>query len=356
MNRYRVGIVGATGLVGQRLVERLDRHPWFELRALAASDRSAGKPYDEAANWQLPGGGPPAAFAQLRVRRCRVDELDDCDLVLSALDAEIARELEPAIAGAGIPVVSNSSAFRQHAEVPLVVPEVNPSHLELIDGPRRRDGGYIVTNPNCSTTGLVVALAPLHRAFGVSQVVVTTMQAASGAGLAGPTALQLLDNVLPHIPGEEQKMEREVGKILGRVEAARIEPAPLVVSAHCHRVPTIDGHLEAVSVKLAVGADLDAVRGALLDFRGAIEPGSLPSAKARPLLVRDEDDRPQPRLDRDEGSGMTVVVGRLRRCPVLDLRFVVLSHNTVRGAAGGTLLNAELLAARELLPRRGGAA
>jgi aspartate-semialdehyde dehydrogenase len=237
--------------------------------------------------------------------------------------------------------------------VPLIVPEVNATHLSLIDEPRRRNGGgFIVTNPNCSTTGLVVALAPLHRAFGLRSVVVSTMQAASGAGLAGPSALQLLANVLPYIPGEEEKIEQEVGKIFGRVEGAEVARQSIAVSAHCHRVPTVDGHLEAVSVELEREADLPAVRAAMDGFRGELEPGSLPSATHRPLVVRDEPDRPQPRLDCDAGNGMTVVVGRLRPCPVLDFRFVVLSHNTIRGAAGGTLLNAELLAAHDLLPGR----
>jgi aspartate-semialdehyde dehydrogenase len=356
MRTYQVGILGATGLVGQRLIELLTDHPWFRIRVLAASDRSAGKPYAEAASWQL-AGRPATAIGRMVVRPCRVEELGSCDLVFSALDTAVAQQLEPRVAEAGLPVISNSSAFRQHAEVPLIVPEVNATHLSLIEDARRRnDGGFIVTNPNCSTTGLVVALAPLHRAFGLRNVVVSTMQAVSGAGLAGPSALQLLANVVPYIPGEEEKMEQEVGKILGRVDGVAVARQSIAVSAHCHRVPTIDGHLEAVSVGFERRTDLAAVRSAMDEFRGELEPGVLPSATHRPLVVRDEPDRPQPRLDCDAGNGMTVVVGRLRPCPVLDFRFVVLSHNTIRGAAGGALLNAELLAARDLLPTKGSAA
>jgi aspartate-semialdehyde dehydrogenase len=355
MEPYRVGILGATGLVGQRLVERLDGHPWFRVTALAASERSAGRPYSDAVNWRL-SDDPPNAVKGLVVRRCLPEELQDCDLVLSALDAPVAHDVEPRFAAAGFPVISNSSAFRQHEEVPLLVPEVNASHLDLIEQPSRRNaGGYIVTNPNCSTTGLVLAIAPLDRVFGVDRLVVATLQAVSGAGIEGPRALDLLDNVIPCIPGEEEKLEREMGKLLGKLEGSRLRRAELAVSAHCHRVPTIDGHLEAVSIGLKRSADPKEVAAALREFRGETAEDDLPSGTARPIVVRDEPDRPQPRLDRDCGEGMSVVVGRIRPCPVLDVRLVLLSHNTVRGAAGGTLLNAELLASRGRLPRRNGA-
>jgi len=354
MRTYNVGILGATGLVGQRLIDLLERHPWFRIGVLAASERSSGKTYGEAVRWRLPGA-PSPEIGRVVVATCDAKALTNCDLVLSALDATIARKVEARLAEAGVPVVSNSSAFRQHDEVPLIVPEVNAEHLSLADGPRaRNDGGFIVTNPNCSATGLVVALAPLHRAFGVESVVVSTMQAVSGAGLGGPSALEMVDNVIPWIPGEEEKMEPEIRKILGRVEAGRPAPEPLRVSAHCHRVPTIDGHLEAVSVKLGQRVGLPAIREAMERFGADDEIAALPTSTPRPLVVRDEPDRPQPRLDRDAGRGMTVVVGRLRPCEVLDVKFVVLSHNTLRGAAGGTLLNAELLASRGLLARQEG--
>ena len=348
---YGVGVLGATGMVGQRLVQLLTDHPWFELRALAASERSAGRTYGEAVRWRLSEAPPPHAAA-LSVVNCRVEELEDCDLVFSGLDAEVARDVEPRFVEAGFSVVSNSSALRGHAAVPLVIPEVNPGHLDLLAQPRETGRGIVVTNPNCSTTGLALVLAPLHRALGVRRVVVTTFQAISGAGHQGPRALDLVDNVVPFIPGEEEKIERELGKILGRVERGAIVPASITVSAHCHRVATVDGHLEAVSMELEQPAPPEQIASLLAGFRGEIAPLGLPSAPERPIVVRAEPDRPQPRLDRDCGGGMSVVVGRIRRCPVLGTKLELLSHNTVRGAAGGTLLNAELLAANELLPRR----
>lgn len=351
MTPFAVGILGATGMVGQRLIERLEGHPWFRVVALCGSDRSAGKPYAEAARWSV-SADPPAAVAALIVRSCNPAELGDCDLVFSGLDAASGTIHESACAAAGLAVVSNSSAHRRDPDVPLLIPEVNADHLGLIDAQRRRTAGYIVTNPNCSVTGLALALAPLHLEFGVLRVVVSTMQALSGAGLDGPNALEMTDNVLPFIPGEEDKMETELAKIFGRASNGSIEPDPVRVSAHCHRVATLDGHLEAVSVELQRPATAGSAAEALRAFRGAIEGLGLPSAPARPIVVRSEDDRPQPRRDRDAGGGMSVVVGRIRPCPVLSLRMVLLAHNTIRGAAGATVLNAELLAARGLLPRR----
>jgi aspartate-semialdehyde dehydrogenase len=352
MHTLRVGILGATGLVGQRLVARLVDHPWFRVAAVAASERSAGQRYARAASWRL-SARPPDSVADLEVRRCDPRELDDCDLVLSALDTAVARELEPRFAEAGFPVISNSSAFRQDEAVPLVVPEVNPDHLGLLGAPRAARGGFIVTNPNCSVTGLAVALAPLHRDFGVRRIVVSTMQALSGAGVEGPRALDVVDNVIPYIAGEEEKIELELGKLLGRLEHGRVQRAEIAVSAHCHRVATLDGHLEAVSLGLERRASLEELTRSLTSFRSALAEEGLPSAQGAPIVVREEPDRPQPRLDRDCGDGMNVVVGRIRPCNVLDFRLLVLSHNAVRGAAGGTLLNAELLAARGwLVPRR----
>jgi aspartate-semialdehyde dehydrogenase len=349
--RYRVGVLGATGLVGQRLVERLHRHPWFGVSALAASERSAGSRYGECVRWRL-GGEPPAWAADLRVRPCRPDALEDCDLVLSALDGRTGAEVEPAFRDAGISVVSNSAALRMHPDVPLLVPEINAGHLDLLAARRTPGAGAVVTNPNCSVAGLVMALAPLHRAFGVRRVVVTTLQAVSGAGLGGPGALELVDNVLPFIEGEEEKIEREVQKILGVVEEGVIRPAPIDVSAHCHRVAVQDGHLEAVSIELERRAGPAEAAATLRRFRSDLAGLALPSAAGEPLVVREEPDRPQPRLDRDTGGGMSVVVGRVRDCPVLGLKLELLSHNAVRGAAGAALLNAELLAARGLLVRR----
>jgi aspartate-semialdehyde dehydrogenase len=355
MRQYQVGILGATGLVGQRLVQRLARHPWFRITALAASERSTGIDYAAAAPWRL-SEPPPDEVAGMTVRACRVADLDDCDLVFSALDAKAAATIESRFAAAGFAVISNSSAFRNHADVPLIIPEVNAGHLDLVKGQSRRyDGGFIVTNPNCSVAGLAVVLAPLHRAFGVRRLVVATLQAASGAGADGPSALDLLDNVLPYIPNEEDKLEKELCKILGTFREGGVESAPITLSAHCHRVPTVDGHLEAVSLELCKPAAVEDVIASLKDFQGEIADMQLPSAVSPLIVVRSEKDRPQPRLDRNEGGGMSVVVGRIRPCPVLGLKLELLSHNAIRGAAGGTILNAELLAARKLLPRRASA-
>lgn len=349
MRPYAVGIAGATGLVGQRLVAGLAEHPWFRLVAVGASERSSGAAYADATRWMLPDPIPEKA-ATLVVSGCAPEDFSECDLVLSALDAPIARDVEPRLSSRGLAVVSNSSAFRMAPDVPLLVPEVNGKAVVRIAA--RAASGYIVTNPNCSVTGLALALAPLDRAYGVRRVVVTTLQAVSGAGLSGPRAVEILDNVVPYIAGEEDKIEVELGKILGGANAARFVPADIAVSAHCHRVPTLDGHLEAVSVELEKKPTPEEAVLTLASFRGDIEGLGLPTAPALPVVVRSEPDRPQPRLDRDCGGGMSAVVGRVRSCPVLTLRFVVLSHNMVRGAAGGALLNAELLAARELLPRR----
>jgi len=350
--RYRVGVLGATGLVGQRLVSHLEDHPWFQVVALAASDRSVGLSYREAARWSLPVDAPPRLWDQ-KVRACRPDELKECDFVLSALTSQVAREVERAFAGAGFAVISNSSAHRQAPDVPLLVPEVNADHLAMVESQRRGSGGgFIVTNPNCSVAGLIMALAPLHRAFGVRRLVVSTLQALSGAGTDGPRALELVDNVVPWIPGEEEKFEQETRKMLGSVEGGKFIPADMRVSAHCHRVATLDGHLQAVSVELASKATVQQASRVLSEFRGDVAELELPSSPERPILVLEEPDRPQPRLDRDRGDGMSVVVGRLRTCPVFNLRFELLVHNAVRGAAGAASLNAELLAAREMLPRR----
>ena len=345
---YRVGIAGATGLVGQRLISRLAGHPWFRIERLGASERSAGRRYREAARWLLPEPIHEAA-ADLIVTGCAPADFSECDVVISALDTATGRTVEPALAASGLAVVSNSSAMRLDPGVPLLVPEINAAHVDRLTRPSG-SRGFVVTNPNCSVTGLAIALAPLHRAFCVRRVVVTTLQAVSGAGLEGPRSIELLDNVIPYIAGEEEKIEVELAKILGHADATGFTPAAIDVAAHCHRVNTLDGHLEAVSVELSRRPSVEEAIAALETFEGDVAGLSLPSAPARPIVVRREPDRPQTRLDRDTGGGMSVVVGRVRPCPVLTLRLVVLSHNTVRGAAGGAILNAELLAARGLLP------
>ncbi len=341
-SKIPVAILGATGAVGQRLVEMLDGHPWFELTELVASDRSAGRLYGEAVDWRLPGS-PPEPAGRIRVQT--LEQLPRSRLLLSALDAAVAVDAEDQLARRGYAVVTNSSSHRMDPEVPLVIPEVNASHLDVLQGVQSGGGGFIVANPNCSTIGLVLALKPLWDRFGVSQVQVTTMQAISGAGLDGLSAGMIADNVLPHIPGEEEKLEAEPGKILGRWEGSFL-PADLAVSAACHRVAVLDGHLAAVSVKLRSAATVQEVADALAFFRAAPEVAALPSSPPFPVQLHCRPDRPQPRLDRGAGGGMTVAVGRVRECPVLDFKFTVLTHNLVRGAAGAALLNAELLVAR----------
>jgi aspartate-semialdehyde dehydrogenase len=331
--------------VGQRFVQLLEGHPQFTVTALAASDRSVGKPYAEACVWRLPGD-IPRHVRSLPVLPPRPPL--DCDVVFSSLPAEAAREPEGCFAEGGYPVISNSSSYRMDPGVPLLVPEVNGDHIEIL---RRRDGnGYIVTNPNCSAIGIALALAPLHQRFGIVAVIVTTLQAISGAGYPGVPAMDITDNVVPFIASEEEKIERETQKVLGRLKGAAFEPAGFPVSAQVHRVNVQDGHIAAIRVKLGKKAALGEVREALASFSGVPQTLKLHSAPERPIVVRDEPDRPQPRLDRDTGRGMTVTVGRVFPDGVLDYRFVALSHNTIRGAAGAAILNAELLVAKGLLP------
>jgi aspartate-semialdehyde dehydrogenase len=347
--KLRVGVLGATGLVGQRLVHMLRDHPDFEVSALAASDRSEGKRYADACTWRLPFD-MPASVAEIRVGPCEPPL--DCDLVVASLPSDIAVEAEAAFAAAGYPVISNSSAYRMADDVPLVVPEINPDHVKLVEEQKRRRGydrGFILTNPNCSTIALVLALAPLQQRFGLEAVVVTTMQAISGAGYPGVPSLDVVDNVYPYIGGEEEKVESEPQKILGRFAAGRIEHAPIRISAQCNRVNVQDGHLASVCVKFSRPAGVAEVREALTTYRGLPQELRLPTAPERPVVVRDEKDRPQPRLDRDAEGGMATVVGRIAPDAVLDVKFTLLGHNTIRGAAGAALLNAELLVAQGLL-------
>lgn len=348
-SRVRVGILGATGMVGQRFVQMLASHPGFVVTALAASDRSQGKPYGEACTWRLAGDMP--AFVKSMVVQAPQPPLD-CDVVLSSLPSDVARAAEETFAKAGYPVISNASSFRMDADVPLLIPEINSEHLEVLGRQRKQRGfrdGYIVTNPNCSTIIMALALAPLHARFGIEAVVATTLQAISGAGYPGVPSLDVVDNVLPFIDGEEAKMEREARKILGRLKAGAFEDASFAVSAQCHRVNVADGHVVALRVKLAQRASIEQMREAFAGYRSVPQELGLPTAPEHPVLVREEKDRPQPRMDRDAGGGMSVTVGRLQPDKVLDYRFVVLGHNTIRGAAGAALLNAELLLARGLI-------
>jgi aspartate-semialdehyde dehydrogenase len=343
-----VAVLGATGMVGQRLVAALAGHPWFELRELAASERRSGAAYGQSVDWKLAEPLPEGAAA-LSMRSPRPREVG-APLVFSALDASVAGEVEDAFADDGRAVVSNARSHRFTDDVPLVIPEVNPDHLDLIPVQRRRRRGFVVTNPNCSTIALALGLAPLHRAAGLERIVVTTLQAASGAGYPGVPSMDLIDNAVPGIRGEEDKIEREPLKIFGAVVGERIEPAGMTVSSHTHRVPVSDGHLMAVSLSTSAPLTAEEARSALDGFRGEPQERQLPSAPDAPVLLVDGEDRPQPRLDRGAGGGMSVVVGRVRPCPVLGLRLELLGHNTLRGAAGGTLLLAELVVARGLMP------
>jgi aspartate-semialdehyde dehydrogenase len=346
MERRKVGILGATGMVGQRFIQLLNHHPWFEISWLAASDRSAGKTYGEACKWKLETPMPPkiaAMTVQPNVPEGTVGELPK--IIFAALDADIARELEPKFAAAGCAVISNSSAFRMAKDVPLVVPEVNADHLSMIEAQswRKESGGYIVTNPNCSTIGLVLALKPLEERFGIESIFVSTMQAVSGAGYPGVPSLDILGNVVPYIKNEEEKMQEEVGKLLGRLSGAHVEMLDAKVSAHCNRVAVEDGHTECVSIKLRTKATREEILAVWSEF-APLDSAHLPTAPDQPIEYDASVDRPQPRLDRMRGNGMAATVGRLRECPLLDWKFVVLSHNTIRGAAGAAILNAEVLA------------
>ncbi|HZI89203.1 MAG TPA: aspartate-semialdehyde dehydrogenase [Candidatus Polarisedimenticolia bacterium] len=337
-----MGVLGATGTVGQRFIQLLENHPWFYVAEVMASDQSAGKTYGEAigTRWKLTTPLPPAV-AKLRVKGAS-DSLKS-PILFSSMDASVAGELEDKYARAGHLVFSNSRNHRLDPQVPLLIPEVNRDHIELLDRQKFANGGGILTNPNCSAIVLVMALAPLHREFGVESLIVTTFQATSGAGYPGVPSLDILGNVIPYIPGEEPKMEAETNKILGRLGKKGIDSAGIAVSPSCHRVPVLDGHLMAVSVKLRTRASQKRLIAAWNEFR-PLQKLALPSAPATPIQVRAEDDRPQTRLDVDYAEGMGITVGRIRPCPVLDWKFDALGHNTIRGAAGASILNAELLA------------
>lgn len=352
MERRRVGILGATGMVGQRFIQLLNNHPWFEIAWLAASERSEGKTYGEACRWKL-DTPMPARIAAMTVMPNVPEGTPAGDLpkiIFAALDADVARELEPKFAVVGCAVVSNSSAFRMVEDVPLVIPEVNADHLALIERQSWRrpsasgqPGGYIVTNPNCSAIGLVLALKPLEERFGIESLFVTTMQAVSGAGYPGVASLDILGNVVPFIKNEEEKLEEEVGKLLGQLTGGKVALLDAKVSAHCNRVAVVDGHTECVSIKLKTKASREQILAAWAEF-APLAGQRLPSAPEQPVEYDASPDRPQPRLDKMRGNGMAATVGRLRECNLLDWKFVLTSHNTIRGAAGAAVLNAEVLA------------
>ena len=347
-SRIPVAVLGATGAVGQRFIQLLADHPWFELAALAASERSVGQRYADACNWVI-GGDPPPGIAEMVVQGLKPDA--DVRLVFSALPAAVALEVEPSFAAAGCAVCSNASAFRRAPDVPLIIPELNPDHLALIDRQRSQRGwtGLIVTSPNCTTTGVAIPLKPLDEAFGLRRVLATSMQATSGAGYPGVASLDILDNVIPYIDGEEEKIEQETRLLLGHIVAGDRVAADITVGAQANRVPVMDGHTICLSLGFACRPSVEDARAALALFRGPDPVPSLPSAPRQPITVRHESDRPQPRRDRDAQGGMGVTVGRVRPCPILDLRMVSVSHNTLRGAASGSILNAELLVANGYL-------
>ena len=345
--RIEAGILGATGMVGQQLVRLLENHPWFELKWVAASGRSAGRAYAEAAPWRL-ASPMPDQTRNLRVEECQPG--GGPRLVFSGLDTSAAREIEPEFARCGHVVVSNASSFRMEQDVPLLVPEINAEHLGLLAAQEPRGWkGKLVTNPNCSAITLTMALAPLERAFGLKRVLVTTLQAVSGAGYPGVASLDILGNVIPFIRNEEEKIEEETRKILGRLRNGKVEEAAITMSVQANRVAVLDGHTESIAVELHQSAGLQDLKQAWRQFRGVPQERRLPSAPAHPVVVMEEPDRPQPRLDVEREAGMATFVGRARPCPVLHYKFIALGHNTVRGAAGAALLNAELMKSEGLL-------
>jgi aspartate-semialdehyde dehydrogenase len=348
--KLRAGIFAATGTVGQRLIQLLANHPWFEVSAVAASDNSAGKKYAQATRWML-DTPIPESVAGMTVQSCAPGL--DCDLAISSLPSNVAEQVELELAQSGLPVISNAGSHRMKADVPLLIPEINPDHLEALTVQKQRIGGkgFIVTNPNCTSIGLVFPLAALHRKFGLDAVSVVTMQAISGAGYPGVASLDILDNVLPAIDAgeEDHKVETEPLKLLGQWKSGAFVDAPIRMSAQTHRVHVRDGHLEAVSVKLNQKASRDDVEAAIRDFRSPIDELELPSAPRPAIIVERDIQRPQPRIDRDRGNGMAVVVGPVQPGAVLDYKFRLCSHNTIRGAAGAAILNAELLYKKGML-------
>jgi aspartate-semialdehyde dehydrogenase len=346
MQKIEVGILGATGMVGQHFIRFLQGNPWFDLKWLGASDRSAGKKYKDAMTWHL--GVVPDSVADLTVDECKPGHAPR--LLFSSMDASVALEIEREFAQAGHVVVSNSRNHRMERDVPLLVPEINPDHLKLIPAQQRARGwkGQIVTNPNCSTIVLTMGLAPLKQ-FGITKIVTTTLQAISGAGYPGVASMDIVGNVVPFIGGEEEKMQQETQKIMGEFRGDHIEPLAAKVSAHCNRVAVVDGHTVTVSVEFSSKPSEADLRHAIDSFTGLPQQRGLPSAPPRPVIYMQEANRPQPRQDAERERGMAAFVGRLRPCPVLDYKFVAMAHNTVRGAAGAAVLNAELMHSEGML-------
>src|ERR1041384_5601267 len=344
-----VAVLGATGSVGQRFISLLDHHPWFKVVALAASDRSVGQKYADACRWIL--NDPLPEYARDLVVVPATTDCIDAKIVFSALHNEISKDLEPQFAHAGFAVCSNASSYRRAEDVPLLLPEINADHIQLVKEQRQKRGwsGAILTNPNCTSTGLTIALKALDEEFGLKKVFAVSLQALSGAGYPGVPSLDIIDNVIPNINGEEEKVEWEPRKMLGKLNENKIDLADIKFSAHTNRVAVIDGHIVCASVELSNPIDPEAAEAALRDYRASVSARELPSSPQPVIEVRNESDRPQPRLDRLTGKGMTTVVGRVRRDPILDLKFVVISHNTNRGAAGGSIYNAELLVNENLL-------
>lgn len=354
MPNYRVGILGATGAVGQKFIRLLQNHPWFDITALGASSRSAGKTYKEAAQWveSIP---LPGKIGKTVVRSCKAGDFPDVDFIFSGLDASVAESIESDFASTGIPVISNAKNFRMHEQVPLLVPEVNPDHIELIRHQTfSQDGsGWIVTNPNCVVVPLVMALKPLHERFGLESVILTSMQAISGAGYPGVPSLDILGNVIPFISGEEPKITTEPLKLLGDLSGDKVNFANFPIQATATRVPVRNGHMLSISATFNEKPEnLDSVVSAMKTWKSPLEDLNLPSAPEHPLFIHDNEFYPQPFLHADEERGMRTAIGRLRKDRVTDISFVAMAHNTIRGAAGGAILNAELLVARDLIRNR----
>jgi len=339
----KVAILGATGMVGQRFIQLLANHEFFEITDLAASPRSAGKPYYKAAKWYLSSNIPENIKNKI-VKEINPEKID-AEIVFSALPSSIAKEIEPKFAEAGFVVASNASAYRMEEDIPLLIPEVNPEHLGLIEVQKENRGwdGCIITNPNCTTIMAVLSLKPIYDNFGLEKVIITSMQALSGAGYSGVPSMAIVDNVIPFINKEEEKVETEGLKILGKFDGEKIVPAEFKVSASCNRVAVIDGHTEAIFVKTSKGAEPEEIKKVMETFEAMPQKLRLPTAPEKPIIVREEEDRPQPRLDRNTGRGMSISVGRIRKDAIFDVKYIALGHNTIRGAAGASVLNAELL-------------
>ena len=347
VDKLKAALLGATGMVGQRFVKLLENHEIFELSVVAASPMSAGKKYRDAAHWCIEGE-IPEEIGEMKVVKASLEDVKregQIDFVFSALPSEVAKTVEAEFAKAGVPVISDASAYRMEDDVPIIIGEVNPDHLEIVKKQSRRGWkSFIITNPNCTSNVLILALKPLQDQFGIKRVLVSTMQALSGAGWFGVTSMEILDNLIPYIKNEEEKVEREALKILGSFDGARINPASFKISASCHRVNVLEGHTEAIFIELETKASRDEVAEAMRKFKGKPQELNLPTAPEKPIIVRDEEDRPQPRIDRYAGKGMSIVVGRIREDPIFEngIKFIALGHNTIRGAAGNAVLNAEL--------------